>query len=283
MEPSRFDRLASTFATNRFSRRAALAAGGAGAAGLTAVALGAAGRPASLAQDATPAAGAGGPAFLFVQLFEQGTWAPKPGEEGVYLLTLAGAGTQTLYFSDRPERIVGTVPTDRFLDALGFTPVNPPNAAVVVQTAEGERDVLVVELLNPVYTRTFGEVGGDFLTYEAKVLAEYRGEGLEAWVPQADDDQLPQEFTQVSLFIDDCPDLTWCMALTENSGISGSKVGPIPGGPIGTCWGGLFEGCQPCNKSLTRASLARQCDQAHPGPGQCDYSNLRRRGRCWVE
>src|SRR5262245_14842031 len=56
------------------------------------------------AQDATPEASpvveGQHPAFLFVQLAESGTWSPKPGEDGIYLLTLAGAGSQTLYFSD---------------------------------------------------------------------------------------------------------------------------------------------------------------------------------------
>src|SRR5262245_47907862 len=87
VDTSRFEQLTSAFAARRVSRRAALAAGGAGAAGLTAAALGAAGRPAALAREATPgataAAGEGGPAFLFVQLFEQGTWTPKPGEDGL--------------------------------------------------------------------------------------------------------------------------------------------------------------------------------------------------------
>ncbi|MEZ4507826.1 MAG: hypothetical protein R2848_18695 [Thermomicrobiales bacterium] len=52
------------------------------------------------------------------------------------------------------------MPTDRFLEGLGFTPVNPPNAAAVVRTPEGERDVLVVELFNPVYTREYDADGG---------------------------------------------------------------------------------------------------------------------------
>src|SRR5262249_51573101 len=152
----RFDRLTSAFTTGRLSRRAALAAGGsAGAAGLSALALGAGTHQPAVAQEATPAAGASGPTFLFVQLFERGTWAPKPGEDGVYLLTLSGYGDQTLFSPDRPDRIVGTVETARFLDALGFTPANPPNAAVVVRTPAGERDVLVVELFDPVFAEAF--------------------------------------------------------------------------------------------------------------------------------
>src|SRR5215207_272633 len=239
MDSNRFDQLTRTFGT-RLSRRRALTVG---AAGLATAALA---RTASgtIAQDATPQAAASEhPTFLFVQLADSGTWTPKPDEEGVYLLTLAGTGEQTLYFSDRPDRIVGTLPTDQFLNALGFSPVEPPNAAVVVTTPEGTRDVLVVELFNPVYTRTFGEDGEEFLTYEAIVLNSYVGEGLEEWVPQADDDQLPSEFTNVSLFIDDCADIGGCYT----GGFWGlSYVGEVPGGPFGRCYSWSDQQCMPC-------------------------------------
>ena len=94
----------------------------------------------------------------------------------------------------------------------------------------GGRDVLVVELFNPVYTRTFGDNGEEFLTYEAIVLNAYQGEGLEEWVPQADDDQLPAEFTNVSLFIDACADLAGCYKWDEHRW-SKIYMGEIPGGP----------------------------------------------------
>lgn len=244
MDSTRFDRWAMRLGA-RLSRRRALAGA---AAGFTAVAVSVHTQPLS-AQDATPDAspdaGPALPAFLFVQLAESGTWEPKPGEDGVYRLTMRGAGGQTLYFSDRPDRIVGTMDTDRFLDALGFTPVNPPNAAVVVQTPEGERDVLVVELFNPVYSRSFGDSGEEWLTYEARVLNAYQGEGLEAWAPQADDDQLPQEFTNVSLFIDDCADLSGCY---RDIGEYRTRdyVGEIPGGPYGRCFNYTTLRCVPC-------------------------------------
>ena len=119
------------------------------------------GATALAAQDATPLASPEAasehPALLFVQLANAGSWAPKPEDDGVYLLTLTGVGSQTLYFCDRADRIVGTVPTDQFLDSLGFTPANPPNATIVVTTPAGERDVLAAELFDPVYIRTFGD------------------------------------------------------------------------------------------------------------------------------
>jgi hypothetical protein len=256
MDSTRFDRFTRSLGTRR-SRRQALAAG---AAGVAAIPL----AHASLAaQDATPEASAvadqTNPAFLFVQLAEAGSWSPNPEEEGSYLLTLTGLGSQTLYFSDRPDRIVGTVSTSQFLEGLGFSPYQPPNAAVVVQTPEGERDVLVVELYNPVYTQHFGEDGMDVLTYQARVLDAYQGQGLEVWVLEADDDQLPQEFSNVSIFIDDCADAVDCY-LVRWGGTT--YVGPIPGGPYGRCYNwGIPSRCQPC--TTTNEKLARLCSDQY--------------------
>jgi hypothetical protein len=195
---------ARTLDTIRLSRRAAIATGAATAA--TAAAR------LATAQDATPEASPADAAtqvpFLFVQLFAQGSWQPKPDEAGVYILTLSGSSGQTLYFSDRPQRIVGTVPSEQFLDALGFTPADPPNAALVVTTPEGERDVLVIELFNPVFAETFGSTPSVQVTYEARVLEAYEGERLAPWLAEQEDDFLPTNFTDASLFIDDCPDGT---------------------------------------------------------------------------
>lgn len=273
MDANRFDSISKHFAKRRLSRRQALAAAVGG------LAVAARVQPLA-AQDATPAASpvdeAAKPAFLFVQLAESGSWEPKPGEDGVFLLTLRGTGEQTLYFSDRPERIVGTMDTDRFFDALGFTPVNPPNAAVVVETSAGERDVLVVELLNPTYTRTFGDEGEEWLTYEATVLNAYQGEGLQEWAPEADDDQLPREFTNVSLFIDDCADLAGCYADKRPAGSDGSfkrtYIGEVPGGPYGRCFQSAKQICEPC----VWYQFDRMCNEAYPGAEGCD-------GMCYTD
>jgi hypothetical protein len=243
---------------------------GSGAAGLAAMGL--SGRGDRLAaQDGTPEASPVAeeqhPSYLFVQLAEGGTWMAKPGEPGVYLLTLFAPSGQTVYFSDRPDRIVGTQPTDQFLDRLGFTPYEPPNAAAVVQTPDGTRDVLVVELFNPVYSRSFAEDGGDVLTYEARVLDAYPGEDLAHWSAQADDDQLPQEFTDISLFIDDCADITTCWI----KGLGGpfAKVGPIPGGPYGQCATDL-SWCIPCSRSTNY--YENLCNNTYPQcQGRCYY------------
>lgn len=230
MRPSQFDRLSVLLGT-RLSRRRADTTGVAGLSALPAVAR----FTSASAQDATPAAGdssGDSPGFIFVQLADRGTWTPKPGEEGVFELELYGTGEQTLYIATGSERIVGTMPTSEFLETLGFTPENPPNAAIEVWTADGERDVLVVELIDPVYTRTFGDDQEETLTYDARVLSAYSGTRLAEWLPDVDDDQLPVEFTNVSLFIDSgCYTVQACYKLYGGRS-QGIYIGPLPGGNV---------------------------------------------------
>jgi hypothetical protein len=247
MDPTRFDRLSKVFATRR-TRRQAFAVGGAGlVAGVAALQHG-------TAQDATPlpvpagtptdphpsADGAGtDPEYLFVQPFDAGTWAPKAGVDGVYTLTLTGAAAQTTYFSDRPERIVGLSPTQTFLDGLGFTPETPPNAALVAQTDAGQ-DILVIELLDPVY-----DAGAGTLSYDATVLADYGGRGLASLAQQQTDYELPEAFGEGSLFIDDCPD-----SPDDNCWVNAEH--PYTPGKVtsGNCWNSSYTGdagCSPCN------------------------------------
>ncbi|HEV2527138.1 MAG TPA: hypothetical protein VGT61_01640, partial [Thermomicrobiales bacterium] len=175
MDASRFDAVFRIFGQRRLSRRSALASGAAlGAAALA---------TAATAQDATPPGDMGTPdamgtpgasdaatrtEFLFVQSFQAGSIEPKEGVDGRYTLTLEAGLGQTVYFSDRPERLVGTAPTPQFLDGLGFPENNPPNAALVVETGVGETDIAVVELFAPVY-----DAATHTATYEVEVLANW--------------------------------------------------------------------------------------------------------------
>lgn len=183
-----------------------------------------------------------GQEFLFVQVADGGTWAPKSGENGVYTLALTGASGQTVYFSDRPDRVVGTVPMQQFLDNIGFTPDNPPNAALVTN-ANDQEDVLVIELYNPSY-----DAEADTLSYDARVLEEYVGEGLQFAVNRQQDVELSESFGHASLFIDDCPDAKYC----GNDGLRTIPVPEcdIPGGPYGRCWDWSSFSCSPCHTSL---------------------------------
>jgi hypothetical protein len=135
---------------------------------------------------------------LFVHTFRSGTLTPNADEAGVYTLSLEGGMGQTVYFAERPARRLGLVSTAVLLEQLGFTPADPPNAALVAQTPQGE-DILVVELTNPRYDEAAGT-----LAYEVRLLADYVGSGLSDLAARQDDDQFAASFTTPHLFIDGC-------------------------------------------------------------------------------
>jgi hypothetical protein len=99
--------------------------------------------------------------LLFVQTAEKIDY-----KNGV--MTLTGVPAQTMFFTDRPHRVVGNLPTDRFVAKWttdrgpnGFAS-NPPNAAVTVFEPGGAKSA-IVELTNP-------RLDGNNLSYNVKVL-----------------------------------------------------------------------------------------------------------------
>ena len=116
--------------------------------------------------------------LLFVQTANSGSF---DGDT----ITLDDIAAHTLYFSDRPHRIVGHFTTLSFTDNWdegddSFA-VDPPNAAIVLLDNESE-NITVVELTNPVYDSEMNT-----LQYVIKVL---------------DDSTLPEGFGHVVLYID---------------------------------------------------------------------------------
>src|SRR5262249_51442545 len=147
MDATRFDTIARLLA-GRLSRRRAVRQGGAG---LAAAAL-AAGRSAvANAEDAAPPDAEHVPTMLFVQSFPAGSVAATDGAAGRYALTLEQGLGETVYFSDRPELVVGSTPTPSFLATLGFPEDNPPNAALIAETAPGQTEIAVLRLYRPAY------------------------------------------------------------------------------------------------------------------------------------
>ena len=135
----------------------------------------------------------------------------------------------------------------------------------------------MVELFNPVYTRTFGDDGEETLMYEAIVLNSYQGEALDEWAPQADDDQLPTEFSNVSLFIDDCPDAVHCYVTRYTGELKHNLpvkeyvvVGEIPGGPYGRCYSWSEAMCVLC--SVEHYELINTCNAGYPQPCEGETS-----------
>jgi hypothetical protein len=181
--------------SSRLSRRTALVA--AAVAGFGGTALAARG---AAAHDGTPHADDGEEAtFLFVQsgftsgILDQAT-------EGVqsWMLTLQGAPAQTVFFSDRPARIAGAMPTAQFLETLDFSADDPPNAALVIGTDEGAA-VVILELTEPVY-----DPDAAILTYITKILEidVLITSGYGFPTDPLGPDAYPPEFGPASLFID---------------------------------------------------------------------------------
>lgn len=265
MNGTRFDHISRLFAQRRLSRRRAVQQG---ATVLAAGALATAGQASASMQDATPTpgdAGGKGVPFMFVQSFGAGELAPKAGEEDLLTLTVDHLAGQTVYFSDRPERIVGMVATERLLGrgddsgtatpaaGLGFSPADPPNAALVFAGADGSDDhgeVIVVELIDPTYNRATGRA-----TYDVRVLADYTVVDLNLEQQPLTTLEATREFEAASLFIDDCPD----GYVTCSRG--GTVVGQFP--TTGFCynWGNVC--CAPCsNGDLTAWTV--KCNSAYP-------------------
>ena len=101
------------------------------------------------------------PGLLFVQTAQKIDY-----KDGV--MTLYGVPAQTMFFTDRPNRVVGNLPTNAFVakwttdkEPNGFA-TNPPNAAVTVFEPSGAKTA-IVELSNP-------RLDGSKLSYNVKVL-----------------------------------------------------------------------------------------------------------------
>jgi hypothetical protein len=101
------------------------------------------------------------PSFLFVQSAKKIDY-----KDGV--MTLYDVPKQTMFFTDRPNRVVGSLPTDKFVarwtsdTSPGGFASNPPNAAVTVFQPDGAKTA-IVELSSP-------RLDGNKLSYNVKVL-----------------------------------------------------------------------------------------------------------------
>lgn len=284
MDPSLFDHISKRLAEHRLSRRQTIAAGVAGAAGLAAAATitpaGAA--PAQPSRKSAPLRLHGAQAhapvsfgtpeaeeeakdlmFLFLQSFGPGSLVPKPDDPDRYILTMSHGLGETIYFSDRPARVFGSVPTPVFLDALGFTPTNPPNAALIGQRGVDDKEVVVLELFDPNYDTSTNTV-----TYEVILLEDWRKLGDTFAVNTDEEDKHhAREFTAAHLFIDDCPDAHYICVRSE--GWENVVIGELPQ-VRGTCWDWTSISCQPC-KGLGAAWT--ECDRTFP---ECE-------GKCFLE
>ena len=143
-------------------------------------------------ESSAPAGESGG--TLFTQTADSGMLRPVAGEDGVFTLTLTNPGPKVTTFKDRPAREAGSEGVADFVDhwdARGFGQ-DPPNAALVVDTAPDEADTTVFTLADPRY-----DEGTGTLTYRA---TRVEGGGTDA-LPD-DEADAPPQFEGARVFID---------------------------------------------------------------------------------
>ena len=116
-------------------------------------------RNANAAQTGTGQQGSETAELLFVQTAH--AFELKDG-----VLRLSSINPATIFFSDRPQRIVGHEPTEDFVAqwAVGENSfaANPPNAALSILTGTEPQEI-ILELINP-------RLVGNDLVYAVKVL-----------------------------------------------------------------------------------------------------------------
>jgi hypothetical protein len=102
--------------------------------------------------------------LLFLQSAAIGNIDPIANQPGFYTLTLHNISPYTSYFSERPHRIHGLVPTERFVKAWGVGDnnfaTNNPNCLMTATKIDGAVNIgnqtVLVSLSNPIYDSKAG-------------------------------------------------------------------------------------------------------------------------------
>lgn len=211
--------------------------------------------------------------FMFVQTASSGSFKQIEGSTRSYELVLDGVTPTTIYLSDRPARLTGHVPMQKFIEGLGFDDDNPPNAAIEVQKEDGGTGVVVAELRKPDWNEKTRR-----LTYQIEILDDATDGGL-AHYDENKKMTLPANFEGAALFIDDCPDqIVYCFqdiyeVDTIMPGIMKGTTPPCGSLPRkrGTCWNWSTAACRLCNNPTQECSSVTNCphfgtdeDGSHP-------------------
>ena len=139
---------------------------------------------------------------LYTLSAEAGTLTPVEGSTTDFDLVMLPADRHTVWFSDRPARLSGTLDTADLVDdwaGFGFI-ADPPTVALVLHEAVDSADTLVAELSEPVYD----EATGGFMA-TVRILDGVGGQGTSQFehFSSTADNALPTSFTGISIFIND--------------------------------------------------------------------------------
>ena len=142
--------------------------------------------------------------FLYLQYAERGSLVLiGDGDPNHYTLTLNDVVPVTTYFSERPQRIAGTIQMADFIRLPGlFDDEDPPNVAVsAFSPQDNVEGAVVLELRNPIYDAQLNN-----LFYDAVVVQGRGANGLTPWGRESGA-VLPRNLEQINVFIDhdQCP------------------------------------------------------------------------------
>lgn len=168
------------------------------------------------------------PRVLFALTGGRGSWRPIPGHRRDYTLRLTGVTPQLTWFTDRPVRDSGALPTQDLLRlwATAGLDGDPPNIAVVVRARDGSVTTTVGTLTSPTVSPagTFSGVVHVLTKAEVMQVGGYLVEHAARHKPS-----VPAHFVDAALFIDDIK-LSTNFFPAVNSSLTGGNGGLYFGG-----------------------------------------------------
>ncbi|MDQ6718538.1 MAG: hypothetical protein M3Z17_09375 [Gemmatimonadota bacterium] len=144
--------------------------------------------------------------YLFVQEGTRGAFRPARDSSPAAIVLWGGKGLTT-WFTDRPARDAGVMPTSllfaEWARGNDSFKADPPNAALVISEPAGESQVYAMEVLTPAY-----EPLSNAVAYEVRPLSEGwpAANGKKTARPLS---EIPARFGNAVLFID--PSEGWCL------------------------------------------------------------------------
>lgn len=180
--------------------------------------------------QAPPVADSGAPRLLFVQDAESG--AATPAGDGLVLLVLSGFDAETLWFTDRPDRDAGVLPSAEFASLWNggkdSFAEDPPNAALALRDEAGDTAVFVFELMDPVY-----DEGTRIMKYLARPIAADQAFLDEHHSLARHGNEMPAQFGAASLFIDTTDPSDGCLwVCPSEEAVPRFKAGSPGSGPL---------------------------------------------------
>jgi hypothetical protein len=116
-----------------------------------------------------------------------------------YRLVLDDVAPHAVWFSDRPARLAGTLGVPSLTRSFFGDGANPPNAALVLEDAEDDHDVLIVEVSKPRYDQADRRLVLDAAIIDDLTAVEG---GRLAGLADSADARVPRRFGAASMFLD---------------------------------------------------------------------------------